>query len=403
MLRPEHPEVLARDWQPPVLIGRSDALERVGRVLAEACPGQRATHAACVVGSPGSGTSAVARRAGLAVVEMLRAEEGGPLPRLISVRVRWCAGAQAVAAELLRRFDPGFEPHGFAVAEILAGFVRRLHREGRPTVVILDDIGPDSPDLRLITRALVAPARFLPEGVEGPIRLWLILAGASEATATWRRARRAGIPSDHCVVLSELGPMEIEAIVRDRAHRALGRVPPEPWAGELVSAVAGTSATRAIERLRRELCETALVAAHPSPAAQAAAQPLSVERRLLVALQASSRGRPVSLREVRERERRLAFLEGERPLPTTTFWRRIVRLEALGVLRREVRTGGRGGTLSLVELVRPISDWIPASPGSPRAGASAGPSWLVPGGAAAAPPGMPTAPVPPEPSGIRPA
>jgi hypothetical protein len=403
MLRPEHPEVLARDWQPPVLIGRSEAVDRVGRMLAPTCPGQRATHAACVVGPPGSGTSAVAHRAGLAVAEMIRGEEGGPVPRLVTVRVRWCTGAQAVAAELLRRFDPGFEPQGFAVAEIMAGFLRRLHREGRPAVVILDDIGPDSPDLRLVTRALVAPARFLPEGVDSPMRLWLILAGASEATATWRRARRAGVPSDHTLVLPPLRPSEIEAIVRDRARRALGREPPEPWAGEVVDAVASTSATRAIERLRRELCETAIIPPSSIPSVAAEARPLAIEPRLLVALEASARDRPVSLREVRERERRLAFLEGERPLPTTTFWRRIVRLEALGLVRREVRPGGRGGTLSRVELVRPVSEWLPVSSGSPRAVVAVGPGWLAPMGAATAPLGLPAASLGSGPSGVRPA
>jgi hypothetical protein len=328
----------------------------------------------------------VARRAGLAIVEQLRGEEGGPLPRLVSVRVRYCPGPQAIASELLQRFDPGFEAHGFAVAEIMAGFLRRLHREGRPAVVILDDIGPDSPDLRDVTRALVTPARFLPEGVEAPERIWLILAGSSEASATWRRAYRSGIPSAHTVSLSPLSPQEVEAIVRDRAQRALGRPPPEPWAGDLVGAVALTSATRAVERLRRELCESAVIEHRPLLGAPPTGRLLSIEPRLLRALEESTAAGPVPLRVLKERERRLAQAMGERPLPTTTFWRRIVRLEAMGLIRREVRPGGRGGTLSRVELVRPLSDWLPFSSGNPRASVAVGPGWLRPTEPAATPP-----------------
>ena len=54
----------------------------------------------------------------------------------------------------------------------------------------------------------------------------------------------------------------------------------------------------------------------------------------------------------------LAQEQGARPLPTTTLWRRIVRLEQAGYVRREIRPGGSGGTLSLVRVLTPIEEWV---------------------------------------------
>jgi hypothetical protein len=386
MLRPEYPEVLARDWQPPVLVGRVDALEELRRALDQPPPRGSATRSAGVIGPPGCGSSAVARRAAQAVVDRLRSEEVGPGPHAMAVRVAWHSGALAVAAELLRHFDPGFEPRGFTVAEVMAGFVRRLVREGRPAVIVLDDLRPDGPDLNMLLKALVNPVRFLPEGINSPPRIWLVLAGSSEAVSAWARARRAGIPPSRTIRIEACDPREIEAIVRDRAQRSLGRVPPEPWTSDLVAAVVGTTATRAIDRLRRELAEVATIGLAAGPGSPRPSEAVAVEPRLLLALQLGLARGPAPLHELRDRERRLAEADGDRPMPTTTFWRRIVRMESLGLIRREVRTGGPGGTLSLVEFARPPSEWLEATVESPRAAAAVGPAWLRPREAPAAPP-----------------
>ena len=39
---------------------------------------------------------------------------------------------------------------------------------------------------------------------------------------------------------------------------------------------------------------------------------------------------------------------------------RIVRLEQAGYVRREIRTGGSGGTRSVVRLLTPIDEWVTA-------------------------------------------
>jgi hypothetical protein len=380
MLSPEHPEVLAPDWTPPILVGRSDALDELRRQLPVPPVRAAGPEIAVVKGPTGSGTSVVARRAALSVIERLRQSGDSSVPVFAPVRVRWTSGPQAIAAELLHRLDPNFNSHGFSVAQLLAGFLRRLLHSGRAAVVVLDDLGSDSSDIGPILRPLLAPDRFLPEGAPAPPRLWLILAGAGSAEACWRRARSVGVSVAAPVVLPPYSQTEVEAIVRDRARRALGREAPAGWAehiGEFAT-FHGIGAQRAIEMLRREILGPGSLLPGSPYAPPSEAIRLSVEPRLLEAIERASSSGGSLLKDVREWEARLARAEGVRPLPSTTLWRRIVRLEAAGVVRRDVRTGGCGGTQSRLELVRPLSVGAPptARSGSLRGiGTSFGVGW----------------------------
>lgn len=354
MLRPEHPEVLARDWTPPVLVGRSRSLDELRRHLLVPHSSGGRPETAMVQGPAGSGTSAVARRAALDVIERLR-QTGEPLPPVFApVRVHGASGPQAIASELLQRFDPDFSAHGFPVSQIVAGFLRRLARSGRAAVVVLDDLGADCPDLGPILRPLSAPERFLPEGLEVAPRIWLILAGSDGAQACWRKAKAAGAVAERTVVLPPYSPAELGEIVRDRARRALGREVPPGWVERIGSeaAVHGAGAQRAMQLLRRQILGSGPFVPGSPYAEPSEAIRLAVEPRLLEALERAALQGTTFVRDVRVWEARLARAEGVRPLPTTTLWRRIVRLEAAGVLRREVRTGGSGGTQSRLELVR---------------------------------------------------
>jgi hypothetical protein len=376
-----HPVVLTPDWLPPVLPDRANELAELAERLGDPYPTAPPPWIAAVVGPSGSGTSATARLAARRVVEALHREGRGVEPALVRVRVAGATGTQGVAAGLLRGLDSGFEPRGFPVAEILAGFLRRIAREHRPAVVVLDDIGPDAPDLSPIVRALIAPARFLPEGEEVAPRTWTILAGRVEAEAAWTRLHRAGLPRTARVSLRPLEPAVVRAIVLDRATRALGHAPPTELIDRLVERChrEGRGVSRALDLLRRELLGPSIVRPN-APAAGPGNDWPSVEPRVLAALERATRGRSASLAEIRAWEVRLASEEGVRPLPATTLWRRMVRLQAAGVIRREVRPGGPGGTRSTIELVGPIPFYTLTEPDRTRRDASA------PGAAAAGSP-----------------
>jgi hypothetical protein len=365
------PEVLAQDFTPPVLFGRHGELERLrewmGGAWSRGSPGRIAS----VVGPSGSGTSVVARVGARRIVEAIRRDDPARRPVLATVRIRWCRGAQGVAATLLQNLDDGFRGTGFPTNEILAGFLRRLRRDDRPAVVVLDDIGRSAPDLTPILRAFVHPDRFLPEGVDDAPRLWLVLAGVPEAAGAWAQAARAGVPPDRRIDLAAYDRPTLHQIVTDRLGRAMGRIPPAPLVDRVVDRcwVEGGNASRAIDLLRRQL-----VGAAPGPLREVgpagAGSAWSVEPHVVEAIDRAVDGASAPLGDVRAWEARLARRAGRRPLPATTMWRRLLRLEALGLVRRSVRPGGPGGTQSTLELLSPVSDWpIPRGTTETRPGA----------------------------------
>ncbi len=366
MLSVPHPEVLAPDFVPPVALGRNGELARLAELLGAGDLAGPSPRVAEVVGPSGAGTSAVARLAARRLLEGIR-RHGAPTPPLFAaVRVRRCRGTVGVASALVQTFDEGFDGHGFPAAEVLAGFLRRLRRDARPAVLVLDDLGPSAPDLEPILKGFARPDRFLPEGESGLPPIRLILAGVPEAEGVWRAARRAGFERSARVELPPYAYLTLEAIVEDRLVRALGRPAPPGMATEIAErAHADTaSASRALELLRRILFEGG---GGPRPAVPAACRDgLYVEPRILEALHRALAGGPVSLGELKRWEARLADLDGARPLPATTLWRRLLRLEAEGLIHRRVRMGGEGGTRSVLELTRPFTDWPvrPALPGS---------------------------------------
>src|SRR5580658_8217199 len=235
MLAVAHPEVLAHDWLPPTLVGRADELARLESLLGDPIPDRPLPWSAVVRGPPGSGTSATARLAARRLVESYRRDRpASTAPLLVAVRVRWCAGSHGVATALLQSLDDGFSGQGFPVVEIVAGFLRRLSRIGRPAVVVLDDVGPDTPDLRPILRGLLSPLRFLPEGVDAAPPIWTLVAGDMDRCGDWTSRRTLGIPPEATVTLPTMDPEILRGILVDRLGRALGRPPPEALAERLV-------------------------------------------------------------------------------------------------------------------------------------------------------------------------
>jgi hypothetical protein len=380
-----NPEVLAREWLPPVALAREAELQAVLRRLDPPRPHAPAPWVVGIVGPPGSGTSTVARRAAREVVERVRAAGASPAPRTLPIRTALLRGPHGVATALLQRFDEGFDGRGFPTAEILAGVLRRLRREARPTVIVLDDVGVGGAELSPVLRALGEPDRFLPEGESGLPAVWTILAGTPEGLATAVEDVEPRFPVRPFIELAPYSAAALQAIVRDRFERACGRSPPADLTGRVVERAIedGLGARRAVDLLRREILGP------PGPRnPDAVRRPgrLVIEPRIVHAIGAASRGVSAPLAEIRRFEAEIAARQGVRPLPTTTFWRRLVRLERAGYVRREIRTGGSGGTRSVLRLLSPIDEWVtaPVPSGTPRGYGVAGAAWVPASGSAGA-------------------
>ncbi|MCI4373019.1 MAG: ATP-binding protein [Thermoplasmata archaeon] len=359
MFEVRHPEVLARDWLPPVASGREAEVAEVVRRLDPPAPRAPPPWIVAVAGARGTGTSTVARRAARTLADLLRAGSVVCVPRLIPVRTAGLRGAHGVASSLLRHLDPGFDGRGFSVVEVLAGFLRRIRREARPMVLVLDDIGVGGPDLGPLLRALGNPDRFLPEGENGIPPTWTLLAGTPEGL----RAAEASLEG-HCSIgptvdLGTYPDRTLATIVRDRAERSLGRpVPPALITRIVTKAVEeGASAGFALELLRRELLGGVRGSRARLPYGLPS-NPVAIEAHVVRAIESAVRGQEARVGEVRRWEAEFAEAEGSRPLPATTLWRRIVRLEQAGYLRREIRPGGVGGTRSVVRVLTPVDEWV---------------------------------------------
>lgn len=400
MLATPHPEVLADDWLPPVVLGREAEVTEVVRRLDPPVPRAPPPWMIGVVGTRGAGSSSVARRAAREVADRLRATAPGTVPRQLVVRVAGCRGVHGVASELLRRLDDGFDGRGFPVAEIVAGLLRRLRREGRPVVLVLDDLRAGGPELGPLLRAIGAPDRFLPEGESGLPPFWTLLAGAADAV---RRAEAEVEGRWRIGPFVRLAPYPGDALRRlleDRAARVLGRpAPPELLAGVLERTLAdGGGASRAIELLRRAVLPGPAGRSGPYAPLVRARGAIAIESRVIRAIEEVSLGRAAQLGEIRRSEARLARAEGAAPLPATTLWRRIVRLEQAGYVRRDVRPGGVGGTRSVLRVLAPTDEWlIDRRPPETHRGSVgwAGASWRVEPPAEDAPRPAPV-PLPPD-------
>jgi len=354
-----HSEVLAHDWLPPTAFGRAGEVEELVRRLDPPIPHAPGPWLVAVGGPPGCGASTVARRAAREVVERVRAALGEPFPRTLVLRTPLLRGTHGVATALVQQLDEGFDGRGFPVPEILAGFLRRVRRDRRPTVILLDDVAPGGPDLVPVLRAFGDPDRFLPEGESGLPPVWTILAGTPGALETLRAGLGGRASFGPWVRLEPYDLATLQSIVADRAGRAIGHAAPAPVVERIVRRTVedGGGARRAVDLLRRELLGVSFRDVRDGllPARLGG---IPIEPWVVRAIGLASRGKAARLAEVRRLEAELAQVAGARSLPTTTLWRRIVRLERAGYVRREIRPGGAGGTLSVLRVLTPIEDWV---------------------------------------------
>lgn len=355
MLSVAHPEVLSPEWLPPFLLDRAtEATWLVGRLTDALRRGR--PRGVAVVGAASSGAATLARWAARSALQEFRRTSTAPSPLLATVRGGSARGTQGIATELLQLLDSGFSGRGFHTTEILAGFLRRLRREGRAALVVLDDLGPGTGDLRPLLRAFAEPDCFLPEGESGLPPLVLVLAGSPEARGVWKATVQRGWDPADRIELPAYRRDTVERIARDRLERALGRPVPEEWFDRFLRSIRArpSSPSLALDLLRQELIAPP-VGSERSLFVEGDLRMPGVEPPLLAALARAASRHRATVAELKRWEAEFAMRTGARPLPATTFWRRIVRLESAGLVHREVRAGGAGGTRSVVELLRPIT------------------------------------------------
>ena len=358
-----HPEALLEQWIPPVAIGRAREIDATVAEAESSREGPSRPGLAVVVGPPGSGSSVVARWAARRLADRCRARSPDGGIRIAHVPTRLYRSPHGIASALVRSYDAGLDGRGFPWGELLAGFLRRVRRDGRPTVTVLDDLRLAGPEMLRLIRALAEPERFLPEGDPGLPPFYTILAGApeglrllaGEGVGRWARCRP--------IRLDPYPEERLREVVADRMVRATDRPADLARAAEIArqSARDGGGARRAIDLLRQEYGVREVVGGPDQ--ARASGGMASLEPHLRRALVAALSTGSCDVGELHRWEVLWAERTGRPPLATTTFWRRMVDLERRGWLRREVRCGGVGGSRTRLVARRPVEEWITARPG----------------------------------------
>ena len=228
--------------------------------------------------------------------------------------------------------------------------LRRLRTLGRPAVLWVDH-AHSAGEFGRVVRALAHPQEVLPEGTAGLPPMLLIASGARDL-----------VPDDIEVIRTIVrplpGPALLEAI-RTRAALAF-HLPPGPevlraWAdlvvaggrglsilGDLLAEAGARAEARGARRV--ELEDVSLPQALPRHGADAE----GFEAALLDVLRAAKG--PFAVGDLRQGLAARCGEVGIRAPTSARLWRHLVGLERKGVVHREVRMGGTGGTSVVVSL-----------------------------------------------------
>ncbi len=338
--------VAERCWRTPVLIGREDLLEDLERAV-RASLDREGRAVVSVVGPRGSGTTSIAECALAAFTDRF---VGRRSPTILRVDASTCRTPGLLVKALFRQIDPAFQGQGASTEFLSMLLLRRLRSLGRPAVVWLDQ-AHSSGEFGRVVRALARPQEILPEGTSGLAPLLVLASGVRDLAPE-------GVETIRTIVRPIQGPDLIEAI-RTRAALAF-HVPPGPevlraWADLVVARGRGLSivgdllaeaGTRAEARgsLHVEPQDVALPKALPRHGADAE----GFEAALLEVLRAAKG--PFAVGELRSGLIARCREVGIRAPTSARLWRHLVGLEEKGLVRRDVRLGGAGGSRTLIIL-----------------------------------------------------
>jgi RecA/RadA recombinase len=344
------PHALKGAWGSPVLVGRTEVLARQETtVLSGLTPGRRV--AVSISGPRGSGTSTVAAHlVGTDQARLTRPEPKGT-PLLLRADVSACRTPLALVTALFRDIDPAFIGRGASTEFLTLLLLRRIRTVARPTIIWLDQIRPSGLDVSRVLRPLAHPEQLLPEGPAGLPAMLLVASGAADV-----------LPDDPEVVHTELRPLPARDLckaIMTRANLAFNAPPSleaveaiaslsisRGWGLSMVGELLAEAGRRAEARGGRwlEVEDVALPASLPRAGRDAS----SFEAVLLEVLRAAT-----GVTTVGKLKRALDARCQEAGLRQPTqarLWRHLVGLERKGLVRREVRVGGAGGSRTEVAL-----------------------------------------------------
>ncbi len=335
-----------RTWRAPVLAGREEVLAAQD-VEARAALDQENVAAVSIVGPRGAGTTSVAE---CAVATFAERSFGRRSPLVLRVEVSQCRTPGLLVKALFRQIDPNFQGQGASTEFLSMLLLRRFRTLGRPVAVWLDQ-AHSSGEFGRVVRALARPQEVLPEGAAGLPPLLLLVSGS-----------RAQVPGEIEAIQVQVPPLQgpdlLEAV---RARAALAfHAPPGPevllawadlavasgWGLALVGDLLAEAGARAEARgaLRVELEDVALPERLPRHGHDAE----GFGQTILEVLR-SARG-SLAAGELRRRVAEECTSLGMRAPTPARLWRHLVALERKGIVRREVRMGGTGGTATRVIL-----------------------------------------------------
>ena len=343
--------VVERTWRAPVLVAREELLASQQRAVLSALQ-REGRVALSVVGPRGSGTTTVAE---CAVATFSGQFFGRRFPLVLRVDASQCRTPGLLVKALFHQVDPLFRGQGASSEFLSMLLLRRLRTLGRPTVVWLDQAHSSGESGRVV-RALARPQEILPEGIAGLPSMLVVVSGDRDFVPE-------GVEAVRTTVRPLQGPDLIEAI-RTRVALAF-HLPPgleilrawadlvvaRGWGLAMVGDLLGEAGARAETRgsLRVELEDVALPRDLPRHGANAE----GFEEALLDVLRAAKG--PSAVGELRRSLIARCGEVGIRAPTPARLWRHLVGLERKGLVRREVRLGGAGGSRTLVALTEGAS------------------------------------------------
>ncbi len=338
-------------WRAPVLVGREELLANQERVLRGAL-GHEYRAALAVMGPRGSGTSSIAE---CAVATFSERFFGRRSPLFLRVDTSQCRTPCLLVKALFRQIDPAIQLGGASTEFLSMLLLRRLRSLARPAVVWLDQVHATG-EFGRVARALARPQEVLPEGTDGLPPLLLVASGSREIVPEVADTVRVAAPP--------LQGADLLETLRARAALAF-QTPPLPevlrawadltvasgWGLAMVGDLLVEAGARAEARgsFRVELQDVALPSSLPRHGRDAEGFGQTILEVLRTATGSLTAG------ELRRRVAEGCTSSGMRAPTPARLWRHVVGLERKGIVRREVRLGGSGGSRTLVSLTGEVS------------------------------------------------